>query len=215
MIPEAIFIDFNGTLSHSLFWEHLKDSDLKEDRDMFAACVDALFTNRKDEIYSWMRGGSSTEKELKFVANKAKQDYNQILKEFIKGCELMELASENLKETILELRKKGVKVVISTNNMDCFSRWTVPAMNLKSQFDDILNSFDRKGMKHDNDESGETIFFRGFFQKNNLNPSKCLFIDDGLDKQDRISNLGIKYIQIHERNGLEKELLKVRDLLQI
>ena len=33
--------------------------------------------------------------------------------------------------------------------MDCFTRWTVPHMKLDELFDDILNSFYLKGLKHE------------------------------------------------------------------
>ena len=86
--------------------------------------------------------------------------------------------------------------------MDSFSRWTVPAMSLNEIFDDIINSFDQKALKHDTDKHGNSLFFKEAFEKHDIDPQNSVFIDDSRDKENFIANLGMKYIQVRESSEL-------------
>ncbi len=206
---KAIFIDWNGTLSPSNFWIHLEKSTSRKDRDNFKLWADAMFINHEDKIVPWMKGKYASEEILKMIAEDTRSNFDNLFAEFVIGCQKMEYVSSKIPDIIHRLRKKSVFVSIATNNMDCFTRWTVPAMNLRSLFDDILNSFNLRAMKHDLDENGRSLFFRNFFKKHRIIPSNCIFLDDGEDKMGVISSLGINYRRITQENSLEKELLKI------
>lgn len=90
--------------------------------------------------------------------------------------------------------------------MDCFTRWTVPAMKLDVVFDEIINSSDQKALKKDLDSEGKSLFFKDFFIRNKIDMKDCVFIDDSVDHDNTISNMGIKYIQIDSSEELPKIL---------
>ncbi|HVX93011.1 MAG TPA: hypothetical protein VHA74_02755, partial [Candidatus Dojkabacteria bacterium] len=83
---KAIFIDFNGTISNSVFWEHLQFSEKENERELYANLVETLFKDNKEYINDWMRGKYSTEDVVKDISMKTEADYNFLLEEFIKSC---------------------------------------------------------------------------------------------------------------------------------
>lgn len=206
---KAVFIDWNGTLSPTNFWSHLEKSEKQSDRDLFKLWADTMFVNHKDKIVPWMKGEYTSEDLLSLVSKETNTDFETLLKEFIIGCECMEYSSPNIPNLIKNLRDKSVVVAVATNNMDSFTRWTVPYMKLNTLFDEILNSFYLKAMKHDLDQSGQPLFFKDFFNKYNIKPTNCIFIDDGEDKMSVISNLGIDYRRVNASNTLEQELQNI------
>ncbi len=203
---KVVFIDWNGTLSPTKFWSHLEKSEKQEERNLFKLWADTLFVKHKEKIVPWMKGEHTSEELLNLVAEETNTDYGTLKKEFIVGCQRMEFSSPDIPWLIQSLRDKSILVVIASNNMDCFTKWTVPYMKLRLLFDDILNSYDLRAMKHDLDKNGQTLFFRNFFSKYEVDPSDCIFIDDGEDKMNTISNLGIKYRRINTINTLQNEL---------
>ncbi|EKE05825.1 MAG: hypothetical protein ACD_19C00176G0047 [uncultured bacterium] len=208
---KAVFIDWNGTLSPTNFWSHLEKSEKQSDRELFKLWADAMFINHKDLIVPWMKGEYSSEDILALVSKTTNTDFDTILKEFIIGCEQMEYSSPNIPVLINRLKDKSVIVSIATNNMDSFTRWTVPYMKLDTLFDEIINSFYLNAMKHDLDKNGKAIFFKNFFNKYKIEPNNCIFIDDGEDKMGVITNLGIDYRRVNASNTLEQELKNILD----
>ena len=208
---KVVFIDWNGTLSPSSFWVHLEKSGNQKDRELFRLWADTMFIKHKEKIVPWMKGEYTTEEILKLIAIDTNTNFDLLLKEFIKGCEQMEYSSPKIPELVNQLRDKSVMVTIATNNMDSFTRWTVPVMHLNYLFDDILNSFYLKALKHELDRKGQPLFFRKFFEKYNIDPFKteCTFIDDGEDKMEVISNLGMNYKRVTSKNTLEQELSRI------
>lgn len=206
---KAVFIDWNGTLSPTNFWSHLEKSERQSDRELFKLWADTMFINHKDLIVPWMKGEYSSEDILTLVSKATNTNFDTILKEFIIGCERMEYSSPNIPALVKKLKDKSVVVSIATNNMDSFTRWTVPYMKLDILFDEIINSFYLNAMKHDLDEHGKPIFFKNFFNKYQIDPKNCIFIDDGEDKMGVISNLGMEYRRVNTNNTLEQELKNI------
>ena len=151
---KVIFIDWQGTLSPTNFWGHLEKSEKQADRDLFRLWADTVFINHKDQIVPWMKGRYTSEDILSMAAEETQTNFDTLLKEFIIGCEKMEYSSPGIPDLVKNLRNKQIIVCIATNNMDSFTRWTVPAMELDSLFDEILNSFYLKALKHDLDKNG-------------------------------------------------------------
>lgn len=202
---KAVFLDWNGTLSDSFFWEHMRTSDDSEVLELYNLWDNALFNKSKEYIQDWMRGSFTTEEVLSEIANETDTEYKKVLREFIKGCESMEYVSDEIPSIVDTLKRVGYYVVIATNNMDCFTRWTIPFMKLDKLFDEILNSYYLKGLKHDT-QKGESVFFKRFFEEYNVSPQNCIFFDDSTDKEGYITSLGIEYIQIKNSEDLMKRL---------
>ncbi|MBN2780090.1 MAG: hypothetical protein JXQ74_03405 [Alphaproteobacteria bacterium] len=62
-----------------------------------------------------------------------------------------------------------------TDNMDCFTRFTVPSLNLDHYFDAIASSSDYGLLKKENNGA----FFKAVAGEHDINLSESFFIDDG------------------------------------
>lgn len=71
-------------------------------------------------------------------------------------------------------RKKNVKVVITSDNMDVFSEQTVPYNKLNNYFDEIYNSSDLGYLKETNDFE----LYRNLAKTNSLELDEVLIVDD-------------------------------------
>lgn len=198
---KVVFIDWNGTISGSKFWWHLEDKTHPKNY-LFEKIESALFGSLKHLIKPWMRGEIKSEEVLKRVAGDANLNFQEVMDEFVHSCQTMQLYSGDLFDHIQRLREKGIKVIIATDNMDSFSRWTTPALELSDKFDEIINSADIKALKGDFDENGSSLFFKKYIEKYQLNPGEAVLIDDSEDKEDRIGKTGITYLRIEPVVGL-------------
>lgn len=201
MDKKVIFIDWYGTLSDSKFWDHL-------DSPSFELIGNSLFGNLKHLINPWMRGEYTAEDVIHQVSLASNLDQKYLLREFIYSCTNMVVPRSAL-QLIKELRQKGTRVFIATDNMDSFSRWTTPSLSLNIHFDGILNSSDIKSLKRDFGESGCSLFFHKFLTENHLQPSDCILIDDNEDVDDQIKKYGIKYLKIDKSANLSLTLQKL------
>ncbi len=147
---KCVFIDWHNTLSVSRFWGHL-EGGTPEERRLFRRIEAALYGNLGDLLGPWMRGGLTTEGVMRAVARDAGLDYGLVLREFIAGCRAMRFVDAEVTDLVLALRANGRRVVIATDNMDSFARWTAPSLGLAAIFDDILSSAELRAMKGDVD----------------------------------------------------------------
>ena len=81
-------------------------------------------------------------------------------------------------ELIQALRATGIRVVIATNNMDTFHRWTSPHLQLSEQFDEILDSWQLGFLKADATQHGQSAFFGPYLNRHGISPMDCLLVDD-------------------------------------
>ncbi len=197
---KVVFLDWYGTLSTSKFWGHLE-------RSIHDKIETSLFGNLKIAD-SWMRGEFLTENVIEKLAEDTKLGYEMLLTEFVKSCESMKFISDDTDKLVLKLRKKGVKVFIATDNMDSFTRWTVPAMKLDKIFDGVLNSHNLKALKKDF-KAEKSLFFEKFLKDNKIKPGESIIIDDAEDRERKIERSGIVYKRIIHGEGITKELLEL------
>jgi hypothetical protein len=205
---KCIFLDWFYTLSNSIFWEHLNDP-AHPHYQLFRTMQSALFgpTHSSARIDAWMRGELTSEEVIAPICQECGLDPQAVLHELRISCQQMKFVSEEVPHYMSHIRAKGIKVVIATDNMDTFSRWTVPAMRLPELFDGILNSYDLRGLKYDVDAQGRSIFFGDYLQANGIEAGESLLIDDG-DEQfgAAIRQFGIDYRHIEPGVGLIAEL---------
>lgn len=209
---KVVFLDWNGTISSSKFWGHLEDINHPNNR-LFSKIESVLFGKLRHLLKPWMTGQTTSEKVIRQISDKTDLSYEMVMKEFIESCKQMKFGSGNLNKLIQQLRASGTKVVIATDNMDSFPRWTIPSLALTDMFDDILDSYTLKAMKGDFDENGKNLFFSDYLSKNNIQPGESTLIDDSEDKENRIANIGIEYRKIEPIVGLEPELVSILNLL--
>lgn len=198
---KIVFLDWNGTLSTSKFWGHLEKSN-EDDKRLFQKIDGMLFGELNHLIKPWMRGEIKSENVIKELSSKIRIDYQKIFNEFVRGCEEMEYVTDKCIEFINKIKISGTRVIIATDNMDSFIRWTVPALELKSVFDDILDSYTLKALKNDFDEKGNSLFFDKFMRVNKINKGESILIDDSEDKEGRIQAYGIDYFQVEVKTGI-------------
>lgn len=207
-MKKNIFIDWNKTLSHSLFWEQLQDK--KHPHHKYLSIIEKwLFVDNRAIITPWMRGKISSGNVLKRMSQETGIDQNLIASELQKSCENMQFCIKNLPELIAKIQKRGVKVVIATDNMDVFFRYTVPAMQLDKIFDDILSSHKIGYLKDDELPENKILFFDKYLAENKLTYDAAVLLDDSLDKTGKYQRLGFERILINAPTTLKDVLEKL------
>jgi FMN phosphatase YigB (HAD superfamily) len=186
---KIIFIDWDGTLCWSRFWESLLKSDLK-----FAAVVNDFFVSDKKIVIDWMRGKFKSEEINKIISEKTGLPLDMIWQTFVSDCKRMEVDPE-IVILIKELRKK-YSVILITGNMDCFTRFTVPALRLNEMFDYIVNSADVGYFK--TDYNGK-IFIDCLKQFNIDDISSAYLLEDSLKTCAMFNQLGGTAIKINDK----------------
>lgn len=135
-----LFIDFDGTLCFDRFWQNLPHAEA-------SAVQEFLFTKKNPIVHEWMCGRLSSEEVASLAATATGIPADTLFEKLREGRAAMIVSSLAL-ELILSLRPQ-YEVVLSTDNMDSFSRFTIPALGLTKYFDRILNSADLGRMKAD------------------------------------------------------------------
>ena len=172
--PHTIFLDWYNTSTHNTFWGHWAQDNRKFELDKINQ---ALFIDRPDLVDEWMRGACSCKFITEYLETKTGIRRDHLLKGLVQSSQEQQLLPEIL-PLIKQLQEKGIFVGIATDNMDVFTRWTLPALNLERYFDEIICSTDIGALKCDVSENGSLEFFRKYLSKQNLQPQDCILIDD-------------------------------------
>lgn len=196
MKPLIVFLDWDGTLCFSRFWETAKQRTIIDD---------VLFRQNKPMVLEWMRGKYTSEEIHDFLEKEARVSPADIWKEFVRGCETMGFDTR-LRERVKNLRKKA-KVVLVTGNMDCFSRFTVPALGLKEVFDDVVNSSELGYLKTENE--GKT--FLDILAKYKVGIQESILVEDSENTCKVFEKIGGRAYRVG--GGVEKTLEALDDIL--
>jgi len=204
---QAVFIDWHLTLSASVFWEHLAAENI----GLYSTLNHSLFSVLAPQIVPWMRGARTSEQMMLMVAQSAGLSYDTVYAEFVRSGQTMKFIAPEVPVLVAELRRRGVRVIVATDNMDAFTRFTAPAMGLSTMFDDVLNSSDLRALKDDFDAGGKNLFFHDYLLVNGLSADRCVLIDDSTDTRETAARIGMRYLWVTAENGL---LYHLRALLQ-
>lgn len=185
----VLFIDFDGTLCHDRFWRSM-------DADSFARIQDFLFSKNISVVRDWMKGEYSSEEINRLVSKELGIPFENLWNIFVWDCKTMAISKDTL-SWINELRKKYA-VILITDNMDCLTRFTVPAQKLDLFFDEIVNSFENKKFKEDND--GEV--FVQLANKNQTKIENCVLVDNSKTACDLFLKLGGRSCLVTPENSL-------------
>ena len=98
-------------------------------------------------------------------------------------------------------------MVVATDNMDTFRRFTIPRMGLEKIFDDFLLSCELGCFKYDV-SCLRLPFFDNYLKKKNLNYQEVVLIDDSLEKSGIFEKLGFKIEYVNKKNSLVDLLTK-------
>ncbi|HUD44933.1 MAG TPA: HAD hydrolase-like protein [Patescibacteria group bacterium] len=202
----TIFLDWSGTLSNSYFWGHWQNK-AHPNYVSFNLIQQILFHDLWDEFGDdWMRGKYSSEEIITRVAKEIKHDYKFLFNEFVNSCKEMTFSSNDINDLLIKLKRQNKKIVIATDNMDSFTRWTIPSMELTDLFDDILNSFDLKLLKEDTDKEGRSMFFENYINNHQVKRENCVLIDDSKDLEEIVQKSGMDYLQVTNQKPLSYHL---------
>ena len=203
-LPKVIFIDWNKTLSNSLFWSHMAEKSHPH-YQYHNKIIQYLFIENKALVNPWMRGEYTSEDISEKMSKAINLDKEIIFQELALSCKNMSFTSSKIPGLIESIRGRGLKVVIATDNMDTFKRYTIPGMNLTKIFDDFLVSCDLRRLKGDF-EGNKLLFFDNYLKNNNLSFLDVVLLDDCLDTTGTYDKVGFKIIEINSPKRLIKVL---------
>ena len=199
----VIFIDWYGTLNSDLFWSGLLP------RPEMKVAKQKLIGPDTDIFNDWMRGKYTSEEINCLMAEWSGLPYELLWKEFVASCQVMSV-DESVKEIIQELRLSAY-VVLATCNMDCFNKFTVPALKLEEVFDKIIVSFDLGFLKTEKD--GE--FFLSTLHEINIPIERSFLIDDSKSLCDFFTALGGRAYQINNKDEVTAALENIRQFVKL
>jgi len=172
-----LFVDFDGTLCKDYFWRSLPTETRSKIQNF-------LFDSNSDIVADWMLGKYSSEEVNKLLAEHLNYDHRVLWQIFVTDCEHM-VVPPVLLELLQSLRAHYTTVLI-TDNMDCFNRFTVPALQLGKHFDAICNSWNEGRCKRD--ENGAS--FAAYSLQNGSSLSDSILIDDSSANCQLFESLG-------------------------
>lgn len=193
MKPQVVFLDWDGTVCGSRFWGHWEDD--RAHAPMNQLIQEQFFRATPGILTEWMRGEWSAEDIAKIISQSTAIPASTLLQGLRESCELMQLFNDNILPAVKNLRDNGVMVVVATDNMDTFTRWTVPALKLDKHFDDILSSHTLRALKRDKDAAGRSSFFGRFFAENQIDSTATVLIDDGAHNA-VVKDFGMRFMQV-------------------
>ncbi len=204
-MTKVIFIDWNKTLSYSLFWEQLKDPH--HPNHTYLETIERwLFVDNRHKINPWMKGEITTNHIVTDMERDTKIKKSLILKELKYSCETMTYSVKGVDTIISRIRKKGIKVVVATDNMDTFSRYTAPALKLAEVFDGVLNSHTLGHLKDDPLPRNSIPFFDSYLHTEKLHYEDAVLLDDSPDSSGKYKKLGFNRITIDSPETLKEVL---------
>lgn len=201
-VRKAIFIDWMGTLSTSLFWN-------KHNKRASRFARRWLFDENSELIAPWMKGQFSSEQICHKIADGEKVDYHTLFNELKQSFVDMRLCNPEVIDIVEKLRCRNFIVGIATDNMDTFLRFTVPSLDLEKYFDSILVSHALKAVKSDFSKTGDSLFFDDFIHKCGITYQDAVLFDDSTAKLKPLEKLGMQIIRIKSPDELPAELSRL------
>lgn len=195
-----LFIDFDGTLCHDRFWRNIEAGSFEQIQNF-------LFSENKSVIRDWMKGVYSSENINRLISKELNIPFDKIWKVFVEDCENMTISVDTLNR--IEKLRKDYETILITDNMDCFTRFTVPAQKLDSFFDLIVNSFENKKFK----EHNEGEIFIQLADNGNVKIEDCILIDNSKTACTLFSKLGGKSSFVTSETPLDYWLEKLENEL--
>lgn len=143
-----------------------------DDAELYAKINKFLFS-KKYLISSWMSGEIGYRDINKIVASNFDVRYDYLNEKLIESAKKLEL-NWDLIRTFQNFRKGGGRVVITSDNMDIFTLYTVAANNLNDYFDGIYNSSDIGHLK----DFDNFQLYRNLAEENGVSFAEVLVVDD-------------------------------------
>jgi FMN phosphatase YigB (HAD superfamily) len=171
---KLICSDCNGVLDH-IDHDYSKSGYYitKENDPKIVDRIEKIIWGSRYLIKSWMINEISYEEINLILSSKTnigKEYFNKILIQSIKEIEW----NWELIDLYQKYRQQGIKVIMTTDNMDIFTEITIPYNNFNKYFDKIYNSSDIKLLKGENNYQ----LFNSISKEYKLSPNEILIVDD-------------------------------------
>lgn len=200
---KTIFLDWDKTLSTSVFWEQMKNSN--NSHNNFDRLEEFVFRQNQQLVSDWMLGKYNSEEVCEKVSKGIGMNYETVFGELVTSTAKMKFADFRIQEILKRIRKKGTKLVIATDNMDTFRRFTIPGMKLYDLFDDFLISNELRCFKY-HIKDGKLPFFENFLKLKKLTYKEVILIDDSVEKTGHFEKIGFRIKYIKDKNDLLNHL---------
>ncbi len=171
-----LFIDFNWVISYKNFWHSLEIKDNKT----YESINNYLFKENINIVKDWMVWKYSSNEVCEYISNNLSLDFKYIYNTLVGDCKKIDLSEKILK--LLEKLKKYYNIVLVTDNMDCFSKYTLK-YNAKyfKVFDWIFNSSEHWFFKNE--------IYNDYIIKYNSQINLSYLIDDSIRNCDFFNKL--------------------------
>jgi len=202
--PKTIFLDWYKTLSNSLFWQQLKEPGHRLNKKLVD--IESVLLNKDfDLINNWMLGKLSSEDACDFISSRTGVDSKLLHDELVISCKQMTFIDEKIGVLLKKIKEKKIKLVIATDNMDTFSKYTYPEINKDNLFDGFINSYEVGCFKYDY-KKGKLAFFDSYLREHQLDYDEVVLMDDHVDKEGNFQRLGFEIVNINENRQLAEVL---------
>jgi|WetSurMetagenome_2_1015567.scaffolds.fasta_scaffold401078_1 FMN phosphatase YigB (HAD superfamily) len=140
----AVLFDFDGVLCTDRFY-----SNIEKDFPLAIRFInETIFDGVHNYANRWMRGEFSYHEINKLISKATSVPFDRLTEVFIASVRQMRI-NPTLVQFALSLKQRGIKTALVTDNMDIFSEITIPEKRLADIFPVIINSFDHKRLKLD------------------------------------------------------------------
>ena len=190
MQKQNIFVDFDGTICFDYFWRSAP-KEIKKVIDKF------LFQDNTYLLEDWMRGKKSSEDINQIISDKCNLNCSTIWDYFVTDCENM-FISEDILRALSACKKNNVLILI-TDNMDCFNRFTKNKLKLSDYFHYVFNSCDYGCLKDDPPQRG---LFKKIIDLQGFNIQKSVLLDNSQKNFDIFNHLGGSSFLIKDKHDI-------------
>lgn len=206
MKNKIILIDWANTITYSKFWENLETKD----KPLYDKVEHFLFKKNSDIVDDWMRGKYTSEDIHEIISKKLNIPYEKIFEEFINSCKQIKFASKKIPVLLKQIRSRGIKIYIFTDNMDYLERWTNDILKERFLFDGVVNSYNSGYLKKDQIK-GELPLLKEIIIKEGVKPDDIIYFDDNEANINLYKSFGVFGITVTKDRPLVYFLKKITD----
>jgi len=182
---KLICSDCNGVLDHvNHDYSQTGYYNTKESGFELYSKINKIIFESKYLNKSWMVNELSFEEMNLILSNKLNVEKEYLDKILIQSIKEIKW-NWDLINLYQKYRKQGIKVIITTDNMDIFSKIAIPYNNFDKYFDKIFNSADIKLLKIENNYQ----FLNDISNEYGLNTNEILIIDDNKESPPQSSGV--------------------------
>lgn len=203
--PKIIFIDWNKTLSNSIFWHQLIEPGHKLNGKL-PKIESVLFSKEFDLVNPWMLGKINSQHVCEFISEKTGISSQLLQNELEISCRQMTFVNKEVEKLLNKIKKKGIPLVIATDNMDTFTNYTYPEINKNNLFAGCINSYETGCFKYECIKDA-LPFFDSYLRIRRLTYRDVVLIDDSIEKNGNFQRLGFE-IEIIDKSKPLTEVLK-------